>query len=213
MALEPTAIIPAVDVDHALLQLRLQQARQAQSADPPTKYWRDCFAPAETADELETSLSQAPAPAFAKHAAEVMHARAAEERNETPTHGCPHCGEMFYAETACKRHQRTCHLARRARKRSAPLRATAASATDINAPLRKMRLFTKTSAAAVATQLQSSAGISHAAQTMSLAHQQPPPSARKLSLATLRATSRPQPPEEAPPTAAATQLQSSAGIS
>ena len=149
MAFEPTAIIPAVGVDHALLQLRLQQAYTAQGPEQPDAYWRACFAPAETADALEKQFEEAPKPAFATRAEEILAACEAEQRGDTPSHGCPHCGEMFLLESACKRHQRTCQLARRARKRPAAA-AFAMNATDGASALKKLRrLNAKTSVATI----------------------------------------------------------------
>ena len=143
MSLEPTAFIPAVGVDYALLQLRLQQAYTTEGPDRPSQYWRDCFAPSASAASLEQEFSETPEPAFAARAAEVLEARAAEQRGDTPSHGCPHCGDMFFSEKACKSHQRTCTMARIMRKRPAASRPKRNNTSDPDVLvhcLRKMRV-------------------------------------------------------------------------
>ncbi|CAK0812778.1 unnamed protein product, partial [Prorocentrum cordatum] len=103
-AFDERAIIPAVGVDHALLQLRLQQGYEAERGNGPNKHWRACFAPAQTAQELEEAIASAPPGAFAERQAELLEARAAEERGDKGAFTCEYCGEGCGTKRALATH-------------------------------------------------------------------------------------------------------------
>ncbi|CAK0836637.1 unnamed protein product [Prorocentrum cordatum] len=120
-AFDERAIAPAVGVDHALLQLRLQQGYEVERANGPNKNWRACFAPAQTAQELEDAIASAPPGAFAERQAELLEARAAEERGDKGAFTREHFGEECGTKRAlATRKRETCTVARMIRVRKRP---------------------------------------------------------------------------------------------
>ena len=134
VAFEPTSIIPAVGVEFALLQLRVQQAYHAQGLHAPSPLWKKCFAPKDSASDLENAFRAASKPTFMDRTTSELAAKAAEAAGDRPEFACDHCGEGFFSAGACKKHMRACPLNTLKGKRRSRMNMPASSKNISNIP-------------------------------------------------------------------------------
>ena len=137
-ALEPAAGTRAAGVEAALLQLQLQQAYDAGARAAPSPLWRQCFAPAESPEELERRLLEAPPAPWLERLGEELDGRAAEAAGAPGQYPCRHCGLALQTQLAAQKHQRRCALGSAARKKPAAAPSSALRrGGDVPAPKAK----------------------------------------------------------------------------